>query len=314
MALTHDGKLLIAAALDKLLFFDVQKLIAGSGDPIAGSFRDGPQESSIYVNVSPDDKLLFASEERSQSITVIDLDRARRNGFNASAVLGTIPTGQKPIALTFSFDGKWLYTTSQVARPEWNWPKACKKEGEDAKSGQPKMVNPEGAVVVVDVERARSAPKESVAARIPAGCSPVRLALSPKGDRLYVTARNSNAVLAFDAAQLLSDGEHARLGMTPVGEAPVSLVVVEDGRRVVVGNSNRFGHSHSEQSLTVLDTAKMEAGGGSGAEVNEIPAGAFPREMIVSADGKALLWTNFGSDSLQVLSEAQLAKALSGQR
>jgi DNA-binding beta-propeller fold protein YncE len=199
--LTHDGKLLIAAANDIVVFLDVERLISGAANSVLGSFSDGPNSESIYANVTADDKLLFVSEEAAQSITVIDLERARANGYKAEAIKGKIPTGLAPIALTFSPDGKWLYTTSQLAPPAWNWPAACKPEGSPA--GSP-IVNPEGAVIVVDVALAATNPAKSVAARIPAGCSPVRMAISPAGDRIYVTARNSNGVVAFDTAKLLT--------------------------------------------------------------------------------------------------------------
>jgi DNA-binding beta-propeller fold protein YncE len=37
------------------------------------------------------------------------------------------------------------------------------------------------------------------------------------------------------------------------------------------------------------------------ATLGTIPAGAFPREMAVSADGRTLFLTNFGSQSLQAI-------------
>lgn len=305
MVLTHDGKLLIAAALNAVIFLDVQRMTEGSTNPVLGSFSDGPNTSSIYVNVTADDKLLFVSEERARSITVIDLERARGNGYKADAILGKIPTGNAPIALTFSPDGKWLYTTSEVALPEWKWPNACKPEGGNSNTSE--ITNPEGAVIVIDVARARTDATHSVAARIPAGCSPVRMAISPRGDRIYVTARNSNAVLAFDTQKLLSDAQHARVGMAPVGAAPVPIAVVDDGRKVVAGNSNRFAGSNSPQTLTILDATKIQEG--AGAVLGTIPAGAFPREMRVSADGLTLFLTNFGSSSLQVMSVEHLLTA-----
>jgi DNA-binding beta-propeller fold protein YncE len=304
IALTHDGKLLIAAASDAVVFLDVQRLTSGAADPVLGSLSDGPNAESIYANVTADDKLLFVSEERMQSITVIDLERARASGYKADAIKGKIPTGLAPIALTFSPDGKWLYTTSQLAPPTWSWPAACKPEGQPA--GSP-IVNPEGAVVVVDVALAATDPAKSVAARIPAGCSPVRMAISPAGDRIYVTARNSNAVVAFDTAKLLSDSDHARLGMAPVGSAPVPVAVVDGGRKVVAGNSNRFAGTTSGESLNVLDATKIK--GDADAGLGVIPAGSFPREMRVSADGHTLFLTNFGSNSLQVISVDHLMDA-----
>jgi DNA-binding beta-propeller fold protein YncE len=297
LALTHDGKTLIATAADGPVFLDVERMASGAADPVLGSFSDGAHSGSVYANVSPGDKLLFVSEERARSITVIDLQRARSNGYKADAIIGKIPAGNSPIALTFSPDGKWLYTTSQRALPDWHWPKACKAEGRDPATAP--ITNPEGAIMVVDVARASTDPAQAVVARVRAGCSPVRMAISPDGARVYVTARNSNAVLAFDTARLLSDAGHARVGEAPVGAAPVTIAVVDAGRKVVAGNSNRFAASTAPQSLVVLDTAKMEAG--TDAALGAIAAGAFPREMALSADGHTLFLTNFGSNSLQVI-------------
>jgi DNA-binding beta-propeller fold protein YncE len=213
--------------------------------------------------------------------------------------------GRAPIALTFSPGGKWLYTTSELALPAWNWPAACKPE-ERGPANAP-ISNPEGAVIVVDVARAATDPAAAVAARIPAGCSPVRMAISPEGGRIYVTARNSDAVLAFDIGRLLTDPAHARIAMVPVGSAPVPVAVIDGGARVVAGNSNRFGGSDAPQELTVLDTGKIEAGAAS--ILGTIPAGVFPREMSVSADGRTLFVTNFGSNSLHAIDVTRLPVA-----
>jgi DNA-binding beta-propeller fold protein YncE len=154
ITLTHDGKLLIAAATNATVFLDVQKMIEGAANPVAGSFGDGGSTSSIYANVTSDDKLLFVSEESAASIAVIDLERARKSGYTPDTIIGKIPVGRAPIALTFSPDGKWLYTTSQVALPDWKWPIACKPEGRGGPGAI--VTNPEGAVVVVDVARAKT--------------------------------------------------------------------------------------------------------------------------------------------------------------
>jgi DNA-binding beta-propeller fold protein YncE len=304
LVLTHDGKLLIVAAIDAVVFLDPARLAGGGPDnPLLGSLSTGRRATSIATNVSAGDKLLFVSEESAHAITVIDLDRARAEGFKAGAIIGRIPTGNAPIALAVSPDGKWLYATSQVALAQWNWPARCTSEG----SGSPDISQPEGAVVVIDVARAKTDPAASVLARIPAGCSPVRLALAPAGDRLYVTARNSNAVLAFDTARLLSDAEHARIGMAPTAAAPVPLAVIGEGRRIVAGNSNRFADADAPQTLTLIDAARIQDG--AQAVLGAVPAGAFPRDLHVSADGLTLYLANFGSKSLQVIGVAQLLDA-----
>jgi DNA-binding beta-propeller fold protein YncE len=300
VTLTHDGRLLIAAATSAAIFVDTQKAIAGAADAVAGTIAGG--RGSIYANTTADDKVLFVSEENGQAITVIDLDRARRDGYKPEDVIGKIPVGLAPIALTFSPDGKWLYTTSQGALPNWNWEKACKPEGMQVPDSV--IVNPEGAVIVVDVARAKTDPANAVVARVPAGCSPVRMSISPKGDRIYVSARNNNGVLEFDTSKLVSDSAHSVVGAAPTGDAPVPVMVVDQGRKVVVGNSNRFGGRGAPESLTVLEAPKIHEG--LPAVLGTIPAGSFPREMAVSADGRTLFLTNFGSNSLQVMDIAHL--------
>ncbi len=147
-------------------------------------------------------------------------------------------------------------------------------------------------------------PANAVVARVPAGCSPVRMSISPKGDRIYVTARNSTALLEFDTSKLVSDGAHAMVGMAPVGDAPVPVMVVDGGKRLVVGNSNRFGGRGTPEYLAVLDAAKIREG--LHAVEGVIPSGSFPREMAVSSDGRTLFLTNFASNSLQVMDIAHL--------
>jgi DNA-binding beta-propeller fold protein YncE len=302
MALTHDGRLLITAADTRVVFLDVARATAGAGDPLRGSIDlPGAKVGSFCVNVTPDDKLLFVSEEWAAAIAVIDLERARKTGYRNDAILGTIPVGVRPFGLAFSPDGKWLYTTSEQAAPEWNWPAECTREA----SGNPEIVDPQGAVVVVDVEKARRSPAEAVVARVPAACTPVRATISQEGDRLFVTARNSNAVVVFDAAKLPSDGSHARIALLPVGQSPTPMAVVDDGAKLLVGNSSRYATPHLPGTLTVLDTAKLRQG--ASAVLGIVHTGVFPREMSVSRGGSTVFLTNWGSDFLQVIDVKNLA-------
>jgi len=303
IVLTHDEKLLIAAAQESVIFLDAPKMIAGAPNPVLGSFSDGKETGSVYAAVSPDDRLLFVSEEGARAITVIDLDRARKNGYKADAILGQIPAAQAPVALAFSPDGKWLYNVSQVGLAEWNWEKTCKPESPRAKAGQ---MNPQGALLVVDVARARTDAAHSVVARAEAGCNPVRIALSPAGDRIYLTARGDDAVLAFDTARLRTGAARALVGKAPTGPAPVPIAVVDGGRRIIAGNSNRFEAASKPQNMTILDASKLAQG--AAAVMATMAAGVFPRELSVSADGRTVFLTNFQSKSLQVMDVTKLGK------
>lgn len=303
VVMTHDGKLLIVADDEYVTFIDVQRMILADGDPIVGFVRDGRFSGSVYANVTGDDKFLFVSDEAAGSITVINLEKARSQGFDSNSIVGKIPVGEAPIALTFSPDEKFLYTTSELARKDYNWPAECKPEGQDPASA--KVEYPAGAIIVVDVAKAKSDPANSVVAKVPAGCSPVRMAISPGGDYVYVTARNSNAVLAFSTAKLVSDPAHAQVGKVPVGSAPVPIAVTHDGKKVLVGNSNRFAAGENDkQNVTVIDAAKVSSG--EAAILGVIPAQGFPREFGHSPDGRTLFLANYTSNSLEIIDTDRL--------
>ena len=303
MALTHDDKTLIVAADRRVAFIDARAFIAGRRNPVLGYLDEPGVMGRVYANVSRDDAYAFIADERSQTISVIDLAKARTTQFKPSAVIGKIPTGASPIALTFSTDGALMFATSQRAPEALHWPIACRRENGPPTDTTP--VFPQGAIHVIDVTKTKTDAANAVIHSVPAGCNPVRLVLSPNGDRAYVSARNSNALLVFDTRKLRDDPTNALLGRVPLGTGPVGVAVIDSGRKIVVTNSNRFaGDSTDRQTLNVVDASKISAG--AEAVVGVIPAGAFPREMRVTSDGRVLLLTNFGSRSVQMVDLTRL--------
>ena len=304
MVLTHDGKLLLATTDTGVAFLDVHQLISGKGSALLGEFSDGPNAGSIYVNVSADDRFAFVSDESQNTITVVDLAKARTNGYSISSIVGRIPTGIAPIALTFSPDGSLLYSTSEIAVDDWAWPNTCPPE--QPQPSKPDLRQPEGAILVIDVARAETNPESSVVAKVPAGCVPVRLVLSPDGERAYVSLRDENALAVFDAGKLVSDPAHARIARVPVGTAPVGVAVVNSGKLILVTNSNRFaGGASDHQSVNIV--ADQLTATPDQAVVGQIPAGAFPRELHLTQDGQTLLLTNFNSGTLELVDLTRLA-------
>jgi DNA-binding beta-propeller fold protein YncE len=304
MALSRDGTVLIAAHNESASLFDVATLLSG-GDALLGRIPDKAGAGRVYANTSPDDALLFLADERTQSITVVDFARARTKGGAAQSVLGFIPTGDLPIALTFSLDGQWMYTTSQRVPNFQQWPVVCRKQGSLDPADPPEQV--EGAVLVVDMAKVRTDAAHSVARIIRAGCNPVRFVFSPSGDRAYVSARGENALLVFDGRKLGVRGDTAAplIARVPVGTAPVGIAVTPNGRRVLVTNSNRFaGGADDHQSVTVIDATRVTDG--AKAILGEIPAGAFPRELRLMPNGRTLVLTNFNSKTVQLVDLAKI--------
>jgi len=304
MQLTHDGHTLIVAAGDRLAFLDAGRAVSGRGNAVLGYIDEPGPLGRIYVNVSADDKYAFVADERANTISIVDIGAAMRDRFQPSAIVGKIPTGPLPISVTFSPDGAYLYTTSEMAPTSLGWAAECPREGATADAT---LVNPRGVILVVDVAKAIKDAQHSVIAAVGAGCSAVRLVLSPAGDRVYVSARNSNSLLVFDREKLVGDPGHSLVATVPVGTAPVGVAVVDSGRAVVVTNSNRFGGNRAEDkpSLSVVDASKVKTG--ASAVIGSIPSGDFPREMRVTGDGKTLVLTNFGSRTIELV---DLARAL----
>jgi DNA-binding beta-propeller fold protein YncE len=305
MALTHDGSLLLVAAGPRIAFVDVERLVGGRSDAVLGYLDDRSiaRIGRIYASITSDDKFAFVADENAMTVTVLDLARTRESHFRVGSIVGRIPTGSLPIAVTLSPDERYMYVTSQWAPSALGWPVECKREG--ANVSDTTAVHPQGAIHIVDVARAKTDPAHSIIASVPAGCSAVRLVLSPSGERAYVTARNSNALLAFDTAKLLSDPAHALVGRISVGTAPVGIAVVDSGRKVIVTNSNRFAASKDDhQVLTVVDATRLDDG--AAAILGTVAAGAFPREMRMTSDGRTLLLTNFGSSSVEMLDLSRL--------
>ncbi|MFE3652859.1 YncE family protein [Streptomyces sp. NPDC059152] len=246
------------------------------------------------MTVSPDDRYAFVSQEYGDAdtghrgdIEVFDLRQALRSGFDTSDVIGSLTLGQAVVGSAHSPKGRWLYATSEIA------PGRIRTAG--AKHGE---------LSVIDLATLESTPAKALRGSVPAGCDPVRVAPSPDGKTVWVTARGSNALLAFDAAELTTDPRPAPLTTVQVGTAPVGLIFVRGGSRIITADSNRFHTPGATTGLTVVDTRTALAG--KPADLGRIQTGAFPREFTLSPDGKTLLVSDHDSHQIQAIDTATL--------
>jgi DNA-binding beta-propeller fold protein YncE len=143
-----------------------------------------------------------------------------------------------------------------------------------------------------------------VISRVAAGCNPVRVITSADGSVVWVTARASDALLAFSARRLRTDPAHALLADVRVGELPVGLALVRGGSLVVVADSDRFDVPGARASLAVVSV--REALAGRPAVLGYLRAGKFPREMALEARGMTLLVGNYASGQLETVDIAAL--------
>jgi len=296
VALTHDGRYLLAASLTGAVVIGVRQAEQGARHAVLGTLRSpragrgGFGGGAIEVAVSPDDRFAFVSLETSDEIAVFDLQRALASGFRTSGFVGMIPLGIAVVGTAVAPDGRWLYATSELA---------SQRTGH--RSG---LRGGQGTLSVISLGRAGTDPAHSVVATVTAGCGPVRVITSADGSVVWVTARESDTLLGFSAAGLLSDPAHSLVARVEVGEAPVGLALVDGGQRIVVADSNRFATGGARSSLAVVNVAAALAG--KPALAGYLPAAGFPRQMALAPDGRTLLVTNFTSGQLEEVNVASL--------
>jgi DNA-binding beta-propeller fold protein YncE len=280
-SITRDGRyLLVADGNDGATVVSVAGAVAGASGAVLGTLKE-PREprlghgAAIEVASSLNGRYVFVSIESGKAIAVYDLRDALRARFRTSGYLGSVPLGIAPVGVAFSPNGRWLYATSELAR-----------------RGSQK-----GTLSVISVAEAERHPARAVLATVPAGFSPVRVAVSSDGSVVWVTARGSDQLLAFAAKKLRSNPAHALLDAVRVGRGPVGLALVADGRQVIVAD-------RAQSRLTVVSTTAVLAH--RPAVIGTIPGGSQPREMALEPNGNTLLVGNFSSDQLEAVDVAKL--------
>ena len=283
VALSPDGRLLLVANSDTgAVVVSVPAAESGASGAILGtlSVPGARRGGAIEVAVSPDGRYAFVSLEDDDKIAVFSL--ATAHGFGPGAYVGEVPTQIAPVGLAIAPDGRWVYATSEART----------------------FRTQAGTLEVINAARAESDPATSVVTRVPAGCNPVRVTTSANGGVVWVTARASDALLAFSAAKLQANPRSALLADVAVGEAPVGLALVRDGSLIVVADSNRFDVSGQHASLAVVDVRAALAG--RPALLGYLPAGTFPRDVAANRSGSAVLVANFASSQVESLDVADL--------
>lgn len=302
MVAVHGGKSCPSGGVQ---FIDVRKAIAGDSRAAMGTVPTDP--SAIEVAISPDNKLVFVANEFSagqgscqdpDSVSVIDFQKALSSGQSASSVIGAIPVDCAPVGLAISGDGRRLYVTNETALPSRPFYDATACNIPDG-PGCPITTHQDavGTVDVVDIHTARTNPAGSLMAEIPAQCSPTRVILTNNDTIAWVSARDSNSLLAFNAGALLDNPSASLLSTAPVGVAPDGAQPFSHRRFMAVANTNRFDNCPGAGGTVSI--LKINRGLFS-STVGTFDAGVFPRQWTISPDGKLLYLTEFGSDTLGI--------------
>jgi DNA-binding beta-propeller fold protein YncE len=285
--LSHDGRVLLVTAGDDTLALDVAALEHGDANAMLGKLPDGPDAGAVYAAISPDDRLLFVSDEDGHRIDVFDLAKARAGHFQNVAPDRRIAVATAPVGLAFSPDGRWLYATSQNAGANSGLASTCEPEQDKGR------MHPQGLLYRIDVGQATTNDGHAIAAALPAGCNPVRVTLSPDGKQIWVTARGDDTLQRIQADEWLTSPKHARIERFAIGNAPVGVTIRPDGKQVWVALSNRFGKDSAGRVAGLADASTA-----SPTRLLSAPAVGFPREVSFLPDGRTLVATLF--DARQV--------------
>jgi serine/threonine-protein kinase len=282
-ALTHNRQYLLVAGDSGMTVFRVSDLEAGLTTPV-GSLTSPGGKGALQVVPSPDDKFAFVAMQNSGNVAVFNLHKALTSGFGPADFVGMIPMRSDPTGMAASPDGRYLYVVSGLAETA-------------LQSGM-------GTLAIVDMRKAESSPESSVVKVDNAGCGPARVLASPDGKYVWVTSGGGNTLEAFSAPKLLSDNKHALVAKVRVGQIPLGLVLVSNGARMVVADSNRDSVGTSTADLMVVDVDKALAG--KAALVGTIKSGLAPRQFALEPNGKTLLVTNTGSGQVEAVNVGQL--------
>ncbi len=277
--LTHNGKYLVAALNSGAVVVDTAAAEEGSSHAVVGTLTSSFGTGAVEVGISPDDKFVFVTLQESAAMAVFNLQTALTHGFGSASVVGKVSLDQQPVGLTFSPDAKLMYVTSMM-------------KAKNQTAG-------EGTVSVVDTALAETDPAKAVKASADAGCDPVRAITD--GTTVWVTSRESNALLGFSASRLLSDPKHALEAQVDVGSAPIGETFARSGSqtRILIADSNQSGPSAVAPTVAVVDPAKALRR--QQALLGYISTGQLPRQFTIEPDGKTALVTNDLAGQVQAI-------------
>jgi DNA-binding beta-propeller fold protein YncE len=321
-SLTRDGRLLVIASGKGATVLSVERAESGAPHPVLGTLS--PPRSArlqaagaIETTTSADGRYVFVSLEYGApggAIAVYDLGSPRAPTFGPGDYVGAITLGSAVVGSAVSPNGRYLYVTSELGRQSPAQVHAREqrirrfqlrhRSFRAVQGGGLAALEPDGTLSVISVATAEHNPARAVLATVPALRQPVRVAVSPDGSIVWVTARASDRLLAFSTARLLSNPARALLANVTVGTAPVGVAVFDHGDRVIIADSNRFNAPGAHATLTIVNTRAALTH--HPAVIATLRAGRFPREIAVERNDTVVLVSNFASDQLESVNVSRL--------
>ena len=258
----------------------------GASNEVKVLREDGPAdafkiEGSAPSGLSLAGSTLYVALNLKHSVAAIDLPTRK---------ITEIPVGMHP------------YTTIAAGRKVYvsNWGGRRAREGDTTDEIHKIVVDPRtgipstGTLSVIDTET------KSLVKDIDVGLHPSALALSPKGDRLFVANANSDTVSMIDTAtDTVLRTISVRPGVkAPIGSSPNALAVSPDGKTLYVANA-------ANNAVAVVDLTPSEP-----RLRGLIPTGWYPTALAALHDGSRV-WvaSGYGFGSIAPLAQGQKGRS-----
>ena len=279
VTITRDGKYVLAAVSNGAYVISARE--AENGDAagaVLGQIAPSLADTSNEVYVSRNG-LVFITYQNTGNVAVFNLQRAIAGHYGQAGFVGMISLGRPsmPQAMAESPDGRWLYVTGE---------------------------SQDGHLYLVDLAKAGTDPQGALVSSAAAGCAPARVIVSADGKYVWVTDRDSNALVAFSAAALANKAQHPLVAKVTVGQKPIGLSFVNGGSEIMVADANSGGPPGADN--LVLVSTQLALHGKSGALSGFIPTGQQPRDLALEPDGKTLLSTDTKSGQLLAINVRSL--------
>jgi YVTN family beta-propeller protein len=194
------------------------------------------------------------------------------------ALVREVPVGIYPYTTAISADGAKVYVS--------NWGGRVPGPSDFTDGMFPVVVDQRTGLPVSGTVSVIGTQTNTLVKTIEVGLHPTALALSPGGDRVYVTNANSDTVSVIDTAsdsviKTLSvqwSGESSSHRSVPIlGSSPNAVTVSRDGNRLYVANA-------TENAVAVLDPDRDSYS----AVLGLIPTGWFPSALAIGPSGEPL--------------------------
>ncbi len=268
LAITPDGHYLVVADGSGAVVISAAAAETGAARPVAGTLTSPAGSGAVEVVISADGKFAFVTLQNSKRMAVFNLGAGLAQGFGRSAFVGYVPLPAQPVGVA-SHDA-WLYVTSLA-----------------------------GTLSVVSISTAETSPAHAVMATVRAGCGAARALISDSGKVVWVTARQSDSLLAFSTARLRTDPAHALIARVMVGETPLGETLADHGSRIIVADANLQHLAGVSSNLAVISTGKALSG--RPALLGYLPVGPIPRQFAVEPGSTTVLVTVQGAHELEAI-------------